>query len=102
MKKPFKYIISAAVIALIFLLIWVFLFKKWDPEKPKEIKRTEIKIDSLQQILNSGLNNYIDISEREAKKSKEILKSIKHEKITVRDTTYDAMCKYIENYRPAK
>ena len=100
MKKPFKYIIGAAVIALMFLLVWVFLFKKWDPEKPQEIKRTEKKIDSLHQVLNSGLNTYIDISEREAKKSELIIKSIKNEKIIVRDTTYDAMCEYIKNYRP--
>lgn len=102
MKKPFNYIISAAVIALIILLIWLFLFKKWETAKPDKIQNIEKQIDSAHQIQKTETDSFIKISDRDAKKSTSILKSLKHEKIIVRDTTYNAMCKYIEDYRPAK
>lgn len=72
-------------------------------EKAKIAKQIEIyvkKIDSLKTIRKQKLDSVSSESISLVEKSAKILKTIRHEKIIVRDTTYDAMCKYIENYRP--
>ena len=69
-------------------------------KREKQIEIETKKIDSVKTIRNQKLDSVSSESNSLVEKSAKILKTIKHEKIIVRDTSYTYMCKYIENYRP--
>jgi len=66
----------------------------------KEKKAIEKKIDSIEAIVTYDFNDLSEKSKNRSKLSTKIKKSNEKIAITVRDTTYDAMCKYITDFKP--
>lgn len=83
------------------LMVWYIT--RPDPEgvKVKQKQKTTIqsKIDSLTGVRTKEIKNVVSHSKTQAVKSDSLLKTIKHEKIIVTDTTYSAMFEYIANYK---
>lgn len=102
MKKPYLIAVITSFVVILILLAWIFNIKQdVKLEKlPVEIKSTKQKIDSISKDRNDQITDFATRLETDAKTSNKIIKSIQHEEIIIRDTTYIVMCKYIENYRP--
>lgn len=101
MKKSYIIAVVISFIVILILIAWIFNIKQDLKLQtiPAEIKTTKQKIDSVSNERTNEISDFTKRSENDAKKSTEIIKSIQHEKIIVRDTSYAAMCKYIEDYR---
>lgn len=66
----------------------------------QENKSIKTRIDSLETKRTAIIDTLVNKSQSRADRANKITKTIKHEKIIIRDTTYAAMCEYLSNYRP--
>lgn len=92
------------VLGIVYVIV-LFFFTRYQNNQIesliKERDSIKVKIDSLKQIRESINDKLSDDSELYVKKSDSLTKTVNYEKIIfVRDTSFDAMCRYISNYRP--
>lgn len=96
-------IILAVVLIVIACLIWYATRIQTNVNILKaETKQEAIikKIDSLKTKQADVITDLKTSSQSKADYGNKLIKTLPDEKIIVSDTTYDAMLKYIQNYRP--
>lgn len=99
-----SYFITAFIALLIYSVVVSVQVKRLNNkievmEARKLAGKAKKTSDSITAEKKQELSDLVKQSDSASNQSSKIIKSIEHEKITVRDTTYDAMCKYIQNYR---
>lgn len=68
--------------------------------KKSEITTIKKQIDSLSLNQEKTIDSIDKQLEYNSEKSTNLIKNLPNEKANVSDTTYNAMCEYITNYRP--
>lgn len=97
--SPYWLVIPALVIIG---LLWHIFNIKTDVKiehKKSVIETSKNKIDSLESKQSSVIKSISEQSKKTVKDADILIKKLKNEQQKVNDTTYDSMCKYIQNYR---
>jgi len=97
--SPYWLVIPALIIIG---LLWHIFNIKTDVKiehKKSVIETSKNKIDSLESKQSSVIKSISEQSKKTVKDADILIKKLKNEQQKVNDTTYDYMCKYIQNYR---
>lgn len=102
MKKNTIIFVLAALLVIGGLCYWVYRLKQniAEIETSKQVAEAAAKIDSVTVKQSAVIDTIKTQSQNSADSATNLIKHLPDEKITVRDTTYSAMCDYITNYRP--
>lgn len=102
-KFPWVWVLIALSI-IVGLLIYISYLRTPSKVKATEAERDKLQnqVDTLTGVRDAEIEHVRQTSQAAADLGNSLTEKLPDEKIIIRDTTYDAMCKYITDYRPGQ